>query len=145
MALKQAEAIVVSIALASAVSGCGSGGSGAIGAGLSGPHGYHASVYTEGLRHVSAFAWDGDGRLWATASGATTHSGDGVYLVDRRGAAPRKIVGAGGSRGCSSAPNASGTLQEVDVAPRRKEGVAVARKHESGLLYGHGGHPCPGG
>jgi glucose/arabinose dehydrogenase len=89
----QLRAIVVSVAAAVAVSGCGSSGLGPIGAGLSGPHGYHASLYTRGLRHVSAFTWDANGRLWATASGATTHSGDGVYLVEHRGTAPRKIVG----------------------------------------------------
>jgi len=86
-------AVVASSAAAIVVSGCGSSGPGAIGAGLSGPQGYHASVYAQGLRHVSAFAWDANGRLWATAAGATTHSGDGVYLIERRGAAPRKIAG----------------------------------------------------
>jgi glucose/arabinose dehydrogenase len=86
-------AIIVCAAAGLAVAGCGNGGPGAIGAGLSGPHGYHARLYTQGLRHVSAFTYDGNGRLWATASGATTHTGDGVYLVERRGGKPRKVAG----------------------------------------------------
>lgn len=89
----QLRAILVCAAAGVALTGCGGGRPGAIGAGLSGPRGYHARLYTQGLRHVSAFAYDGNGRLWATASGATTHAADGVYLVERRGAAPRKIAG----------------------------------------------------
>jgi glucose/arabinose dehydrogenase len=89
----QLRAIVCCAAACVALAGCGSGGTGKIGAGLSGPGGYQARVYTRGLRHVSAFTYDGNGRLWATASGATTHAGDGVYLVERRGAKPRKIAG----------------------------------------------------
>jgi glucose/arabinose dehydrogenase len=41
---------------------------------------------------VSAFAFDTHGRLWATASGANGHSGDGVFLVPRRGARAIKVV-----------------------------------------------------
>ena len=64
-----------------------------IGAGLRGPRGLEASVYATGLRHVSAFAFDSQGRLWATASGAITHRGDGVYLIARPGTAPVKVAG----------------------------------------------------
>jgi glucose/arabinose dehydrogenase len=41
---------------------------------------------------VSAFAFDGQGRLWATTSGATKHSGDGVYLIAAAGAKPKKVI-----------------------------------------------------
>jgi glucose/arabinose dehydrogenase len=63
-----------------------------IGAGLNGPPGYAASVYASGLRTVSAFALDPRGRLWASTSGATKHSGDAVYLVARAGARPVKVI-----------------------------------------------------
>jgi len=64
----------------------------AIGAGLRGPSGLHATVYARGITHVSAFAFDSRGRLWATASGASGHAGDGVFLVARSGAHPVKVV-----------------------------------------------------
>ena len=69
------------------------GGLVSIGAGLSGPSGLHATVYARGLTHVSALAYDRRGRLWATVSGATTHASDGLYVIARRGAAPRKVAG----------------------------------------------------
>jgi glucose/arabinose dehydrogenase len=64
-----------------------------IGQGLQGPTGLKATVYAGGLRNVSAFALDARGRLWATTSAATDHSGDGVYLISRAGAAPVKVIG----------------------------------------------------
>ena len=64
----------------------------AIGQGLEGPAGLKATVYATGLRNVSAFAFDARGRLWATTSAATKHSGDGVYLVPSAGAAPIKVI-----------------------------------------------------
>ncbi|HEY7397263.1 MAG TPA: hypothetical protein VH538_03095 [Gaiellaceae bacterium] len=86
-------------ALVAGAAGCDSssthgGGAGlvAIGAGLRGPSGLHATVYARGIRHVSAFAFDARGRLWATASGATSHGGDGVFLIARRGAQPVRVV-----------------------------------------------------
>ena len=68
------------------------GGAVAIGQGLRGPAGLEATVYAGGLRNVSAFAVDGRGRLWATTSAASDHSGDGVYLIPRAGAAPIKVI-----------------------------------------------------
>jgi glucose/arabinose dehydrogenase len=50
------------------------------------------TVYATGLTHVSALTFDGNGRLWATVSGAQKHKGDGVYVVERRGAKPRKVI-----------------------------------------------------
>jgi glucose/arabinose dehydrogenase len=64
----------------------------AIGAGLRGPSGLQATVYARGVTHVSAFAFDGQGRLWATASGANGHAGDGVFLVPHRGARAIRVV-----------------------------------------------------
>lgn len=78
--------------LLSACGSSGKSGPAGIGAGLSGPSGLHATVYSRGLRHVSALAYDGGGRLWATTSGATTHAGDGVYLVRGSGKAPLQVV-----------------------------------------------------
>ena len=67
------------VAFALAAAGCGGGGANAatapgrvaIGQGLTGPAGLAATVYATGLRHVSAFAFDASGRLWATTSGAS--------------------------------------------------------------------------
>ncbi len=64
----------------------------AIGAGLRGPAGLTAGVYARGVEHVSALAFDGRGRLWATASGATAHGGDGVFLVPRGGGRATRVV-----------------------------------------------------
>ncbi len=59
-----------------------------IGAGLNGPAGVRASVYTRGLGTLSAIALDHRGRVWATTSGAESHSRDGVYADRRRGSHP---------------------------------------------------------
>src|SRR5262249_25688086 len=63
-----------------------------IGAGLRGPTTLRAAVYTRGLRHVSAFAFDAKGRLWAVTSGATEHSSDALYLVPKAGAKPIRVA-----------------------------------------------------
>lgn len=86
----------VAAVLVSAV-GCGrtTGGTNtlvSIGAGLRGPEGLHATVYARGIPHVSAFAFDRQGRLWATGSGATTHGGDGVYEVAQAGTRALRVV-----------------------------------------------------
>jgi len=80
-------------ALLSACGGSRSHGLTAIGAGIRGPSGLKAMIYTRDLPHVSAFAYDHAGRLWATTSGSTSHTSDGVYLVSQPGAAARKVVG----------------------------------------------------
>ncbi|HST18721.1 MAG TPA: hypothetical protein VLK36_13695 [Gaiellaceae bacterium] len=64
----------------------------AIGAGLRGPSGLHATVYARGIPHVSALAFDASGRLWATGSGATSHGADGVFVVRRPGARATRVV-----------------------------------------------------
>jgi glucose/arabinose dehydrogenase len=63
-----------------------------IGAGLQGPAGLTASVYVEGLRHVSALAADPDGRLWAATADYSDSGQDGVYLIAKTGAAPVKVI-----------------------------------------------------
>ena len=65
----------------------------AIGAGLRGPAGLHATVYANGLKLMSAFAFDARGRLWVTTSGADTHATDGLYVVSRAGSRPVRITG----------------------------------------------------
>ena len=92
--------VALMVAFALAAAGCGGGGANAatatgrvaIGQGLTGPAGLAATVYTTGLRHVSAFAFDASGRLWATTSGASDHSADGVYMVPRPGGTPVKVI-----------------------------------------------------
>jgi hypothetical protein len=63
-----------------------------IGSGLRGPAGLHAAIYASGLKLMSAFAFDADGRLWITTSGADTHATDGLYVVSRAGARPVRIT-----------------------------------------------------
>jgi glucose/arabinose dehydrogenase len=92
-------------ALSALSAGCGGGaqrpasGLRPIGAGLRGPAGLAASVYARGITHVSALAFDAQGRLWATGSGATAHGTDGVYLVPRGGRARRVVAGPKGPLG----------------------------------------------
>ncbi len=64
----------------------------AIGAGLSGPSGLSAAVYARGVPTVAAFTLDPNGRLWAAAAGLGGHAHDGVYLIDKAGAAAKKVI-----------------------------------------------------
>jgi len=76
------------------LTGCGDSkhGLASIGSSVSGPGSMRATVYARGLTHVSALTLDRRGRLWATTSGATTHTDDGVYVVADFEAEPRKVV-----------------------------------------------------
>ena len=65
-----------------------------IGSGLAGPAGLAASVYASGLANVSAFAFDVDGRLWATTAAYDDTGTDAVYLIASAGATPVKVIGA---------------------------------------------------
>ena len=64
----------------------------AIGAGLHGPAGLHASVYATGPHTTAAFAFDPRGRLWLTAAGLETHAEDGVYMIAKAGAPALEVV-----------------------------------------------------
>jgi glucose/arabinose dehydrogenase len=64
----------------------------AIGAGLHGPAGLHASVYARGPHTTAAFAFDPQGRLWLTAAGLETHPEDGVYMIAKAGAPALEVV-----------------------------------------------------
>jgi glucose/arabinose dehydrogenase len=99
-------ALALAIGVATGASGCGSGRSSpppaattsrapalvSIGAGLRGPAGLHATLYARGPKTLSTLAFDARGRLWAGASGLSSHSGDGVYLVRRRPASATRVV-----------------------------------------------------
>jgi hypothetical protein len=50
-------------------------------------------IYAHGPSHVSAFAIDSRGRLWATAAGLAGHKGDGLYLIARRDTKAVKVAG----------------------------------------------------
>jgi glucose/arabinose dehydrogenase len=65
-----------------------------IGAGLQGPAGLVAAIYATGLTHVSAFAFDGQGRLWAATAAYSDDGTDAVYLVPSARAAPVKVIDA---------------------------------------------------
>ena len=91
-----ARRVLVVVAIAAVVAGCGSPHRAqqltAIGAGLQGRAGMHATVYARGIPQMSAFAFDGRGRLWVTRSGSSRHERDGIYLVAADGGRPVKIV-----------------------------------------------------
>ena len=63
-----------------------------IGAGLSGPTGLNATVYSQGPANVSTFALDSEGRLWLATSNAVDAGEDGVYVVPEAGAAPVEVI-----------------------------------------------------
>ena len=95
---KKLSACAAGLALLSAVfgaAGCGkspAAGLVPIGAGLDGPAGLRATIYATGLPLMSAFAFDAHGRLWVTTSGDNTHGSDGVYVIERTGAQPVKVI-----------------------------------------------------
>jgi len=94
--------LVGALLVAVLVAGCGGeqrAGLVSIGAGLRGPDGWKARVYATGLKHASAFAFDGKGRLWVTTSGVADHRSDGLYLVARAGARPVKVAHLDGPLG----------------------------------------------
>jgi glucose/arabinose dehydrogenase len=57
------------------------------------PAGVELQRYTMGIPNPSNLAFDGRGRLWATSAGVQAAAADGVWLVPRRGARPRQVVG----------------------------------------------------
>jgi glucose/arabinose dehydrogenase len=64
----------------------------AIGAGLQGREGLHATTYAGGLTHVAAFAFDTSGRLWVATAAYEDGGDDALYVVTAAGAAPKKVV-----------------------------------------------------
>src|SRR5262245_47344910 len=52
-----------------------------IGAGITGPSTWRATVLARGLQHVSALAEDDDGRIWAATATGETDGDDGVYVL----------------------------------------------------------------
>src|ERR1700686_2175725 len=63
-----------------------------IGAGIQGPAGLRATVYAKGLPDVATFVYDAKGGLWAAAAGLSNHRHDGVYLISKPGARPRRVI-----------------------------------------------------
>ncbi len=50
------------------------------------------TVYATGLPHVAAFAFDSSQRLWVATAAYTDDGTDGVYLVNKQGAAPVEVI-----------------------------------------------------
>jgi hypothetical protein len=63
-----------------------------IGAGIQRPAGLRATVYAKGLPDVATFTYDPEGRLRAAAAGLSNHRYDGVYLISKPGARPRRVI-----------------------------------------------------
>ena len=87
-----AAAVAAGLVAAACGSDAGGGGLTAIGAGLQGPSGLHASVYAQGLTHASGFAYDDQGRLWVATAAAQDDGTDGVNVVAAPGAAPVRVI-----------------------------------------------------
>jgi glucose/arabinose dehydrogenase len=64
----------------------------AIGAGIQGPAGLAASVYTAGPRNVAAMAFDGEGRLWLGTAAFEDSGTDGVWFVGAKGGPPVQVL-----------------------------------------------------
>jgi hypothetical protein len=63
-----------------------------IGAGLIGLAGLKATVYARGLPALATLAQDASGRLWATTAEYGDGGDDGVYLLERPGATPTRVL-----------------------------------------------------
>jgi glucose/arabinose dehydrogenase len=63
-----------------------------IGQGLRGPAGLEATVYARGLATAAALAFDSQGRLWVATAAYTDDGKDGLYVVDKAGAAPIEVL-----------------------------------------------------
>ena len=93
-------ALLLIVALALLTVGCGADTPTAasidtlvdIGAGLQGPTGLQATVYTQGPEKQSAYAVDDAGRLWVATADYTDSGSDAVYMVSATGAAPMKVI-----------------------------------------------------
>jgi hypothetical protein len=49
-------------------------------------------VEATGLAHVSALAFDSEGRLWAATAAYSDDGTDAVYLIPSSGATPVKVI-----------------------------------------------------
>lgn len=63
-----------------------------IGAGLTGPPGLRATVFTKGLESVSALAFDSSNRLWIATADFEDKGRDALYVATEAGATPTKVV-----------------------------------------------------
>jgi glucose/arabinose dehydrogenase len=83
---------VVTFLAGSTAGAAGSTGLVSIGAGLRGPRGLRATRVASGVTHVSAIAFDGDGRMWIATADSTPKGADGVYVADAEGGTPRLVM-----------------------------------------------------
>ncbi len=63
-----------------------------IGQGLRSHAGLAATVYSRGLATVAALAFDPQGRLWVATAAYTNDGKDGLYVVEKAGAAPLEVA-----------------------------------------------------
>jgi glucose/arabinose dehydrogenase len=94
----RAQALTVAVTFLVFAAACGADQPGSapklvsIGAGLHGPAGLTATVSARGLPKVSAFAYDGQARLWAATADSTDRGKDAVYLVRSAGQTPVRVI-----------------------------------------------------
>ena len=88
--------IALTLPLAVLAAGCGTKARSndlvAIGAGLHGPSGLHATVYAAGSRTFRRWHTTHTGVCGRAGSGATSHGTDGVFVVPRAGAQATRVV-----------------------------------------------------
>jgi glucose/arabinose dehydrogenase len=63
-----------------------------IGAGLQGPSGLTAVTFATGVANVAALTVDGQGRVWAASAAFEDAGTDAIYVIDREGATPHKVI-----------------------------------------------------
>jgi glucose/arabinose dehydrogenase/predicted small secreted protein len=93
--------LVASLALITACETAGAGrdaqdpgGLVSIGSGLRGPSGLTAALFATGPTDAAAFALDPQGRLWVSTAAYQDQGKDGVYMIERQGAAPIEVISA---------------------------------------------------
>jgi glucose/arabinose dehydrogenase len=98
-------------------------------------------VYATGLTNLSAMTLDSQGRLWVTTSAAADHARDGVYVVERRGARPVKVIsGLSGPLGLAWSGNELfvASMGRVDAFGGLQDGRFTTRRTVLKEPRGHG-------
>ena len=121
-----------------------------IGAGLTGPSGLRATVYTKGLTSVSALAFDSSNRLWIATADFEDEGRDALYVATEAGATPvegrelvahadgsslvsglalRRVCGRASTAIRASTARSSPSTNASSVCPRMSESRATSCSH----------------
>jgi glucose/arabinose dehydrogenase len=83
--------VTIALLLATPMARADAAPSVSIGAGLRGPIGLRATVYSKKLKKISALGSDAQGRIWAATAQATDKGTDAIYLLAAAGATPTQV------------------------------------------------------